>query len=109
MSVCKNFVFIHACNIFFGMGGVYVFNFLCMYACKNVVCMYVCNNFVCMCGVCVCALMIFVHTCVKKFAYMHVYNNFVCMRGMCVCKNVVRMDVCNNFLIRKYGFNAVCV
>ena len=27
---------------------------------------------------------------------------------MCaVCKNVVRMDVCNNFLIRKYGF--VCV
>ena len=51
MSVCKNFVFIHVCNNFFGMGGVYVFNFLCMYVCKNVVCMYVCNNFVCMCGV----------------------------------------------------------
>ena len=28
--------------------------------------------------------MIFVHTCVKKFAYMHVYNNFVCMRGVYV-------------------------
>ena len=39
------------CNNFFGMGGVYVFNFLCMYACKNVVCMYVGNNFVCICGV----------------------------------------------------------
>ena len=33
---------------------------------------------------CVCALMIFVHACVKKFAYMHVYNNFVCMRGVYV-------------------------
>ena len=28
--------------------------------------------------------MIFVHTCVKKFAYMHVYNNFVCMSGVYV-------------------------
>ena len=53
MSVCKNFVFIHVCNNFFGMGGVYVFNFLCMCACKNVgVCM--CAIILCACVVCMC-------------------------------------------------------
>ena len=40
--------------------------------------------------------MIFVHTCVKKFAYMHVYNNFVCMRGVYVFN-----DLCEYVCVQK--------
>ena len=45
---------------------------------------------------CVCALMIFVYTCVKKFAYIHVYNNFVCMRGVYVFN-----DLCEYVCVQK--------